>query len=110
MHNYVQGKVKTVEEQMEHLAEMKREPQLGFDTLTTHGYTLGKAEPSNLYLSKMYYVYHFESEDDITPMLAPPQVCPVALITYKHATSQQGNVTWVGIIDPSSEIFSMPQR
>ena len=84
--------MKTVEEQMEHLAEMKREPQLGFATLTTLGYSLGKTENTNLYLSKMYYIYHFESEDDISPMSAPPQLCPIALITYKHASSQQANV------------------
>ena len=77
-----QGKVKTVDEQMEHCSDMKREPQLGFDTFTSQ---LGAKQAESLFLSRMYYIYHFQSEMDVTPERVPPQICPVAFINFRHS-------------------------
>lgn len=82
---YCQGKVKTVDEQMEHLSEMRREPQVGFDTFTSQ---LSAKHAENLFLSRLYYIYYFESEMDETPAQRPPQICPIAFIHFKHAANQ----------------------
>lgn len=76
--------MRTVDEQMEHRSTtMKREPQIGFDTLTT---LCDYSTTANLFLSRMYYVYHFENDFDAKPVSTPPQICPVALLTFSQFT------------------------
>ena len=73
--------MKTVEEQQEHLVEMKREPQLGYDTFTSQ---ITVKESDDVYLSRMYYLYHFQDEDAVHPSQVPPQICPIAIISFSQ--------------------------
>lgn len=77
--------MKTVDEQLEHQARMRREPPYGFDTLTSQC----GASSVDLYLSRMYYIYHFEAAEDFLPVSNPPQICPIAVITFSQI--REGN-------------------
>lgn len=78
--------MKTVDEQMEHRAVVRREPQLGCDTLTT---VCDASKTASLFLSRMYYIYHFESDSDATPVSFPPQICPVNILSFSQFTSKR---------------------